>query len=201
MKYFKKLIGEKCYLSPASMDDVEKYTEWVNDMETGLYVLFASNIFDLNKECETLTNLMKHNVILAIVDKDTNKAIGFCGLHERNEVHRTAILGITIGDKSYWGHGIGMEATNLLLDFAFNVLNLHSVSLEVIDFNQRAIKCYEKCGFKYVGRKRQAIFMAGIYHDLLIYDIVTSDFNSPYVRPLYDKVTSADSDSNKITIV
>jgi len=201
MKYFKKLIGEKCYLSPISLEDVEKYTEWVNDMETGLYVLFASAVYDINREAETVAYLMKHNIIMAIVDKDTNKAIGFCGLHNKNEVHRSATLGISIGDKSYWGHGLGTEATCLLLDFAFNILNLNSVALEVIDFNQRAVKCYEKCGFKYVGKRRQGIYMAGIFHDVLIYDIIASDFKSPYIKPLYKKVTSKDAKADKITLV
>lgn len=199
VKYFKKLIGNKCYLSPISFDDLEKYTEWVNDMETGLYVLFSSNVFDLNKERETLDYLTKHNDILAIVDNESNKPVGICGLHNRNEVHRSAVLGITIGEKSYWGHGIGTEATNLLLDFAFNVLNLNSVFLEVIDYNKRAIKCYEKCGFKYVGKKRKSIYFSGIYHDLLIYDIIASEFNSPYIKPLFNKSITKKNE-NKISI-
>jgi RimJ/RimL family protein N-acetyltransferase len=201
MKYFKKLIGEKCYLSPVSFEDVEKYTEWVNDMETGLYVLFASSVYDLQKEQATLEYLTKHNTIMIIVDKDTNKPIGFCGLHNVNDVHRSATLGISIGDKSYWGHGLGTEATNLLLDFGFNILNLNSISLEVIDFNKRAVKCYEKCGFKLIGKKRKSIFMAGSYHDLLLYDILASEFKSPYIKEIYNKAISKDSDTGKITIV
>lgn len=201
MKYFKKLVGDKCYLSPISFDDLEKYTEWVNDMETGLYVLFASKVYDLQKEKTALENLTKNNCVMAIVDKDTNKAIGFCGLHNIDEVHRTATFGISIGDKSYWGHGIGTEATNLIVDFGFNILNLNSISLEVVDFNKRAIKCYEKCGFKSVGKKRQAIFKAGNYHDLLLYDILASEFQSTYIKAIYDKVAKSDSDINKITIV
>jgi len=79
----------------------------------------------------------------------------------------------------------------------FNILNLNSVALEVIDFNQRAVKCYEKCGFKYVGKRRQGIYMAGIFHDVLIYDIIASDFKSPYIKPLYKKVTSKDAKADK----
>jgi len=201
MKYFKKLIGEKCYLSPVNFDEIEKYTEWVNDMETGLYVLFASQVIDSNKELSMLEYLTKHDFIMAIVEKETNKSIGICGLHNKNEVHRTATFGIFIGDKSYWGHGIGTEATLLILDYAFNVLNLNSISLEVIDFNKRAIKSYEKCGFTYVGKKRKAIFMAGIYHDLLIYDILASDFNSIYISKLYEQAIKLEADSGKIDIV
>jgi RimJ/RimL family protein N-acetyltransferase len=200
MKYFKKLIGEKCYLSPVSLEDVEKYTEWVNDMETGLYVLYGSNVIDTNKETEILSYLIKHNVIMAIIEKETNKPVGFCGLHDRNEIHRTTTFGISIGDKSYWGQGIGTEATMLLLDYAFNMLNLNSVLLEVIDYNKRAIKCYEKCGFTFIGKKRQAIFIAGVFHDTLLYDILASDFTSLYIKPLYEKSVSQVSRSSNITL-
>jgi RimJ/RimL family protein N-acetyltransferase len=200
VKYFKKLVGEICYLSPVCLEDVEKYTEWVNDMETGLYVLYGSNVIDTNKETEILSYLIKHNVIMAIIEKATNKPIGFCGLHDRNEIHRTATFGISIGDKSYWGQGIGTEATMLLLDYAFNMLNLNSVMLEVIDYNKRAIKCYEKCGFSIIGKKRQAIFIAGMFHDTLLFDILASDFTSLYIKPLYAKSVSQVSRSSNITL-
>ena len=32
MKYFKKIIGDKCYLSPINLEDAEQYTEWLNDL-------------------------------------------------------------------------------------------------------------------------------------------------------------------------
>lgn len=201
MRYYKKLIGEKCYLSPVSFDDIEKYTEWVNDMETGLYVLFASNVLDVNKERKILEYLTQNDSIMVIIEKESNKAIGICGFHNKNEVHRTATFGIFIGDKNYWGHGLGTEATMLALDYAFNVLNLNSVSLEVVDYNKRAVQCYEKCGFSLVGKKRKAYFMAGMYHDLLIYDILSSDYNSMYILKLYSNACQSNADQNKIGII
>ncbi len=201
MKYFRKLIGEKCYLSPVSLEDVEKYTEWINDMEVGQFVLFSATVYDVEKEREALQNMMKNNILFAIVEKDTNKAIGNCGLHHVSEIHRKATFGIFIGDKSNWNQGIGTEATCLLLDYAFNIINLNNIMLEVVEFNKRAIKCYEKCGFRYIGIRRQAIFMAGRYHDVLIYDILASEFNSPYIKQLFEKSVSGESDKDKISIV
>lgn len=201
MKYFRKLIGEKCYLSPVSLDDVEKYTEWINDMETGQFVLFATGVYDIDKERETLAYLMKHSIIFAIIEKDTNKVIGNCGIHNKSEVHRTGTFGIFIGDKSYWSQGFGTEATLLILDYAFNLLNLNNVNLDVVDFNKRGIKCYEKCGFKYAGKRRQGIYMAGQYHDVLTYDMLASEFESPYIKKLFSRTTEASTDTNKITIV
>ena len=201
MKYFRKLVGEKCYLSPISMEDVEKYTEWLNDMEVGQFLLVSGTVYDLDKERAALENLMKHNVVFAIIEKDTNRAIGNCGLHNVSDIHRRASFGIFIGEKGNWSQGIGSEATCLLLDYAFNVLNLNNVDLEVIDYNKRAIKCYEKCGFRYIGVRRQAVFMAGSYHGVLLYDILASEFTSPYIKKLFERSTAADTGNNKISIV
>jgi RimJ/RimL family protein N-acetyltransferase len=97
--------------------------------------------------------------------------------------------------------GFGAEAAMLTLDFAFNMLNLNNVTLDVVEFNKRGIKCYEKCGFKFSGRRRQAKYVAGQYYDLLTYDYLAADFESPYIKKLLNKSVTETADSNKITIV
>lgn len=193
MKYFKKLSGDKCYLSPISLDDAERFTEWVNDMEMGLFMLFSTDVLDLDKERELLMQIRRDNVSFAIVEKATDEAIGICGLVNVDMVHRHANFGIFIGDKAWWNKGIGTEATQLILDHAFNNLNLNNVSLEVYAFNQRAISCYEKVGFKFAGRRRKFIFKAGSFHDVLIYDILAEEFSSPRVKDIFARATGKDN--------
>ena len=201
MKYFRKLLGERCYLSPVSLEDVERYTEWVNDLEIGQFVLFSSAVLDIETERRTLQGMMERDTVFAIIEKDTNKVIGNCGLHQINNVHRHATFGIFIGEKTYWNQGIGTEATSLMLDFAFNIMNLNSISLEVVAYNHRATRCYEKVGFKYVGRRRSYMFMAGEYHDVLIYDVLASEFISPFVKRVFAHSISDEAGRSKITIV
>jgi len=201
MKYFRKLVGEKCYLSPVSMEDLERYTEWANDMEIGQFVLFATKVLDVDSEREALQHLMKNDIIFAIVEKDTNKVIGNCGLHAVNEVHRKARFGIFIGEKTYWNQGIGAEATSLILDYGFNIMNLKSISLEVVAYNKRGIRCYEKAGFKPVGTMRKAIFVAGQYHDIRIYDILADEFESPFVKKVFEYSISDEAGRSQISII
>lgn len=59
-----------------------------------------------------------------------------------------------VGEKNYWGRGYGTEALSLLIKYCFNTLNLYRVELEVFEFNKRAIKVYQKCGFKEEGQRR-----------------------------------------------
>ncbi|MCB5272313.1 MAG: GNAT family N-acetyltransferase [Candidatus Cloacimonetes bacterium] len=201
MKYFRKLVGEKCYLSPISLDDVERYTEWVNDLEIGQFVLFSAEVLDVSKERAALQDLMTNSVSFAIIEKDTNKVIGNCSLHNINEVHRHAQFGIFIGEKTFWNQGIGTEATTLILDFGFNILNLNNINLEVADYNKRAAASYVKTGFQYVGKRSKYAFMAGEYHDVLIYEMLAENFESPYVKKTFEYAISDEAGRNKISII
>jgi RimJ/RimL family protein N-acetyltransferase len=91
--------------------------------------------------------------------------IGNVGLHRIDWRSRSAVFGIAIGDKASWGKGYGTDATRTMLRFAFGELNLHRVELEVFDYNSRAIRAYEKAGFRREGTRRQAHYHDGQYHD------------------------------------
>ena len=61
---------------------------------------------------------------------------------------REAELRIRIGEKAYWNKGYGTLAVRQMVDYAFNGLDLVRLYLRVYTFNIRAIKCYQKIGFK-----------------------------------------------------
>jgi RimJ/RimL family protein N-acetyltransferase len=77
------------------------------------------------------------------------------------------MLGITIGDKNYWGQGYGREAVSLLLGYAFRLRNMRRVYLSVNGTNERAIRAYRACGFVEEGRLRQHVWSNGQYIDLV----------------------------------
>ena len=83
-----------------------------------------------------------------------------------------------IGNKKEREKGYGTEAIKLLLDYAFNHLNLNNIMLELLKTNERAKKCYLKCGFKELGVRRQSHYFEGIYHDSIYMQILKEDFNS-----------------------
>ncbi|NLK49572.1 MAG: GNAT family N-acetyltransferase [Candidatus Cloacimonetes bacterium] len=201
MKYFRKLSGERCYLSPISLEDVERYTEWINDPEIAPFLSLYSQVVGVEEEREMLKQLISKDVVFSIVEKDTNKVIGNCGLHNLNSIHRTASFGIFIGEKTFWTQGIGLEATQLTLDFGFNILNLNSIELNTMEYNKRGIRCFEKAGFKLVGSRRQAFFHAGKYHDILFYDILASEYESIFVDKSFNYSISDEAGRSKITIV
>ncbi len=108
-----------------------------------------------------------------------NTLIGATGLHDVSWINRNAELGISIWNKAYHSKGYGTEAIQLLLFYAFEVLGLNSVQLNVYEYNTRAIKAYEKIGVQHVGRWRQGRYMYGKFHDVILMDILASEFRLP----------------------
>lgn len=89
-----------------------------------------------------------------------DKLIGFVGLSPI-WAHGNVWVGIGFGEREYWGKGYGTDAMRLILRFAFMELNLHRVTLDVFEYNPRAIRSYEKAGFRHEGRRRQCLLRNG----------------------------------------
>jgi RimJ/RimL family protein N-acetyltransferase len=189
MAHYKKLIGKKCYLSPCSMEDAEKWTEWDNDSEVALPLGDeAYMLYSLDKEKEIIADFIKkQDHAFSIVDLQTNTLIGRCMLFAIDRVDRKAMFGIAIGEKAYWNKGYGQEATKLILDYGFNLLNLNSIMLWVFSYNQRGVSCYKKVGFKEIGRRRQARIIGDKKYDIILMDILAEEFESVYVKRVMDK--------------
>ena len=168
MKYFKKLVGERIYLSPRNAEDVEQFTEWMNDFEVTDYIGRTAQMISLSWEKEYLEKNANPESTFVIVDLKDDVMIGTVSLEKINRVDSKATLGIFIGRSEYRSKGYGAEAINLILDFGFNYMNLNS--------NERAKACYKKCGFKETGRERQGKFVNGKYYDAIMMDILREEF-------------------------
>ena len=186
MKYFKKLIGDRIYLAPKgiSEEEIEKFTEWMNDFQVTDYTGRTSQITTYDGEKQYLENAVKdaNNRSFNIVEIETDKLIGTVGLEHFNWVERSAVLGIFIGEKDFRSNGYGTEAIKIILEYGFKYLNLHSIRLDLLPINERAHKCYLKCGFKDTGASREQIFLNGKYYDKLHMDILENEFEGTYIR-------------------
>lgn len=160
---------------PSDLDEIMKY---VNDYD--VYSSFTDSV-PLPKSEEYQLRWIENSVnkkiiTFAIEEKNTGEFLGTCQLRGIDTVNAKAILSIIIGKSGAQGKGYGRDSVNTLLDFAFNELNLHKVSLYVYEDNIAAIKLYEKCGFKSEGRLKNEIYRRGGYCDQLAFSILRNEY-------------------------
>jgi RimJ/RimL family protein N-acetyltransferase len=111
-----------------------------------------------------------------------DKLIGILGLEGVDWAAGNIWLGIGLGEREYWSKGYGTDAMKVAVRFAFRELNLHRVSLDVFEYNPRAIRCYEKAGFHHEGRARGYLNREGRRWDLMYMSILRSEWEEEVVR-------------------
>ncbi len=174
-KYYKKVVGERLFLSPMDEEDLPIYTKWLNDSSITDNLGMTWNLFTEEKEKKELQNMAKDGYNFAIVRLSDEKLLGSMSILDINHRNRNAQCGLFIGDEEDRSQGYGTEALNLLLSYAFNTLNINNMMLKVFSFNQRAIACYKKVGFREIGRRRKSYFVNGSYHDEIFMDILSNE--------------------------
>lgn len=173
------LTGNLIKLTSVSECDVEIINEWFNDIEFLRSYDMAAALPKNHKEMQlNLENFFNSSerYIFAIKLLDSNEIIGIIGFDDIIWSSSVATFFIGIGNKSQTGKGIGSEAMNLLLDFGFNELNFHRIQLNVIAYNEPAIKLYERQGFIREGTYREFIHRDGIRHDLYLYGLLRQEW-------------------------
>lgn len=109
---------------------------------------------------------------------EDNRLIGDIGLDTIRNGGGDTFVGIGIGEREYWGKGYGTDAMRIMLRYAFTELNLHRVSLDVFEYNPRAIRSYEKAGFRHEGRCRGYLHRAGRRWDLIYMGILRQEWEA-----------------------
>jgi len=169
--------GNRIYLRELTEEDAsQKYCNWINDSEVNKFLdtkkATIGQLKQYIKEKRRNTNCL----FWGIFTNEAKKHIGNIKLEPIDWPSKKATLGILLGDKNYWGHGICTEVVKLTIDYAFGRLGLEKVDLGVIPENKAAIKCYLKAGFKIGQRKQRAIKYDSKFYDKVIMSIRKSDF-------------------------
>mgnify|MGYP000032261211 CR=1 FL=1 len=173
----KTLQGTKCSLRPFSKEDIPHLMKFMGDIkprETLRNVLpvtegHVKRMIEIMERCPYPTS------IIFGIETD-GKLIGVTSLDKINWISRNAYISIAIYDTNFWGKGIGEEATRLLLEYAFEYLNLYKINLEVYEYNERAIKLYKKIGFKEEGRLKENNLRHGKHRDVIIMGMTAREY-------------------------
>jgi diamine N-acetyltransferase len=179
------LVGQRIYLRPLEQGDLDLIQKWANDPEIRW---LTGEVMPMGEAAaaEFLEKVRTDHdrVWFVIALQANNRVIGEAGLLRMFNPWRTTDLSIIIGEKDAWGQGYGIEAIQLLLDYAFGYLNFHRVSVGVVGFNERAIRFYEKVGFKREGIQREGYYHDHQYHDFVMMSILEDEYRALRARSL-----------------
>jgi RimJ/RimL family protein N-acetyltransferase len=171
-KYIPKIVGEKVYLSPIFLDDLEQYTRWLNDFEVTRYLGQAAKCFSLESEKRVLEKLVSDGHNYAVVLKGEDRLIGNASIFNIQHIHQRAEIGLFIGEAKDRGKGYGQEVVKLLVDYGFRYLNLYNIMLKVYSGNTAAINAYTRCGFREIGRRTRCYFVENKWYDEIYMEIL-----------------------------
>jgi RimJ/RimL family protein N-acetyltransferase len=182
------ITGERVVLGPLSRDLLPTFTRWINDFHA-LRTLGGLRPGPTTLESEeawyTRVTTEGDSVTFLIRERLSSVPIGTTGLHRIDFRNRAATFGIMIGEQSARGQGYGTEAARLMLDYAFNAVGLHSVSLTVAEYNIAGQRAYRKAGFRECGRLREHILLGGRMWDQILMDCLANEFESPVLSEIF----------------
>ena len=164
--------GRMIYLRKLEEEDAsQEYCNWLNNPLVNKFLMTKKTTVEELKQYIKKRKSNKNCLFMGIFLNDTKEHIGNVKLEPINFENKKATLGILIGNKNYWGRGIGTESVKLLVEYAFKNLKLNNINLAVIAENKAAIRCYKKVGFKIDEIKRRTKKVQNKHHNKIIMSI------------------------------
>lgn len=164
------LSGINVSLRPIELKDLKYLNKWKNTEEVFKYL--GGGFFPVSKDTQStwMNNIIdttNGNIRYIIEDKESNP-IGFIGLYSIHNIHRTAEIGLYIGELEQHGKGYAYEAYSIFEKFIYNYLNIRKIKAFVVSSNSSAIKFWHKCNFKNVGIFYKDRYIDGEFVDVII---------------------------------
>jgi RimJ/RimL family protein N-acetyltransferase len=170
------LRGDRVRLRALEPEDAQEIWRWWQDHE---FRVLDGNIYppSLVATVDWVRSLGQPSFggVALGIEREDGALLGYVSLKRTVPEDRCAEFGIAVA-REFWDQGYGTDATRTMLRFAFQQMNLHRVTLRVVDYNHRARHVYEKCGFAVEGRLREVRFHDGCWHDKFIMGILDREF-------------------------
>ena len=172
------LVGKKVKLvAPNEEQDAVTLSNWTRDSEYWRLCLAEPARFRYPAgQIKWIKEAKQNGYLFMIKTQPQDVIIGQIEISEINRTSANGWLSISIGDREYWGKKYGVEAIQLMMDFGFTTLNLHRISLTVFSYNGRAIKAYQKVGFKMEGSEKEALWRDGKRWDIIYMGILKGEW-------------------------
>lgn len=168
-----RIEGSQIYLRPITIEDTDNVVRWRNDRKIVENFIYRKNI-SREEHLNWLHNKVEAGQVIQFIicDRQTDKPLGSIYLQNFNEESRQAEEGIFLGEEEAYGRGIGTEAAELVLKYAFETLKLHKLTARVLSYNQGSRKMHEKAGYVMESYLKDELFLNGKYEDLIFYGAI-----------------------------
>jgi len=172
------MIGERIYLRPEELGDAEVIARHAaEETETFFDRRFPSSQIAHERSIrEAYEKEPPEYISFAVCLRENDRYIGLVDLMDIDYVNRTAETGSWIGTPEYRGSGYGPEAKYLLLEYAFDHLQLHVIMSHVWEPNTRSAAAVQRQGYRPAGRSIADDNQAGVWRDALIFDILRDEW-------------------------
>jgi RimJ/RimL family protein N-acetyltransferase len=174
----------KIELEPFTKSDIRTLINWVDSPELLLqcasgfsYPLDGEQVErHLAHASETLGTTRELRIFKA-VDVESHKSVGHIELARINRENGSArVVRVLVGPRELRGRGTGTQMMREILRIGFLELGLHRIDLFVFDFNQNAIACYERVGFRKEGLLRQTLRVGDQYWNVYLMSILEPEW-------------------------
>lgn len=165
------LIGKRVMLREVAWGDLEAREGWLADPDVVRFLGFVDGRPGPNLEDRSGCN-MEWTIAL----KETQEPVGIAQFGHMDPLGHQASLGLVIGRKDLWGQGLGRDTIDVLLGFGFGVLGLNRIYLTVEARHEKAIRLYERLGFRTEGRLREARFTSDGLQDVLVMAVLSDEW-------------------------
>ncbi|MFI6097265.1 GNAT family N-acetyltransferase [Lentzea sp. NPDC051213] len=171
------LTGDLVRLRPVEPEDADAFYRWHNDENVmrWLQSYFHESLAAIRKRFADRSDNSYEKVTFCIETLEERMLIGVVVLRDADPINARAEVDIYIGEQEQWGSGYGTDALRTACRYGFGTMRLHSIELTVVEANSRAIRSYEKIGFQVDGRRRQAFFRDGEWHDELLMCVLAGE--------------------------
>ncbi|MDP4115419.1 MAG: GNAT family protein [Bacteroidota bacterium] len=177
MKKITFLTGEKIYLRPFEENDINLVQYGKNNPLVRETLFLFAPVTQKQIQQEMLSwSESKEIVLFTICRKEDDAPVGQIAFVRIDYVSRAAVFYIAIYDDDSWSQGYGKEATSLMVEYGFDILNLNRIQLHVALENEKGIKAYKKAGFVIEGTLREAMYHHDRYVDFYVMGILRKEF-------------------------
>ena len=174
-----KDVKKNVSIREITKEDTSNIIKWRNSQHV-MDVFIERTPLTEEKHLDWYENMVKTGKVVQfiMVDNVNNVDFGSAYLKNIDNINHKAEYGIFIGEDDYLSQGYGNRITSLVLDYAFNTLNLHKVYARILKYNKQSYNMFHKLGFKEDALFREEVFIEGEPKDVYFVSIIKEEWEN-----------------------